>query len=1599
MPSNINVADRERLVRVEGIGDVLAERILTERERVGGFSTIDELGAIAGVTEERLIALRKAFVTTDAPRRVSTKISVVCTPSATATITSYAGHSVVVTATRRSTDDLPERPVAASTPVGADGRGEVELPPREDLTATVVAKVLAPDGEVRGTTEILAAKLSDEIEIKADPQVPVVTAANDDPSFGRPTRLKGRVIDGAGKRQIANSQVVIWAATKTGPSAKDFVALVVAETDRLGHFAGPYPVGTFTEANATVALGDGTQTVTVHLGSAPTAGEFPEQVILVVDAPAVLDEHADEEDCGCDVRTVAPRDPDARDLGRADGTFSSDAGAGRCVDFTTPDRTLEEFTYTYVIRTTEPAIKGLTLTEPSRVDPKKIFDILGSTMVQKPSAGLAASSMMMRTASLVGVVDGEGTDDAPTVSRSVDASITQLSGLKLDATILKRAAQDPDGFGLATLIDADQLSRHVELGRYLRDVLRPKPGRAPLGCSNAVDWDDDPTIYQACTIAHGHVLRFKQEYIADGYSMGNLLYSLPLAPGQKKQIAVVDWERREANARTERLDESEALTADLLRDRDISDIVNATLTETTRGGSSSSSSSFAGGLGIGAIVGPVGGLLGIGGGSSSAGTKAWQNSARDTSASALNQLRDRTTQSASAVRSQRSSTVQTVSQGERVTATTEVVANYNHCHAITIQYFEVLRHLLVRQRLTDVQECLFVPLLMSRFDSAKTLRWRSSLANATPRVLRGGFASLERRANSYAGSDFPIARYADEQLATIEGDLTLRFELARPKDKDDDFDAPAWLWIGRLLPGINANEFYRTFLKDQAFKDRVFREQLGPQIAGNIAQHLRISALTSNGETPLPVDTTLLSRYSDGGPMAVTIRMRGDLPAMRRSDIKAIKISAKLGLPGSPFLSSTIPANSRVIVEGGNLRYTTKNSSDRLFASSRILNDLSGTDDVRIETPLNRNELRNPRQEDIESSRLLLAHLNEHIERFHHVIWSRMSSDRRFMLLDGFEAPNASGRSVASVVENELIGIVGNCLVMPVAPGFHLDPTYDQDTQNPVDLLEHYEPNTPIEPNRLAVPTRGVYAEAVMGACNSCERKEEERFWRWEESPLPDSPAAILPISTDSRRAVPPDMTAKDFPNSIIAMQAVPAAPDPTGLGAALQLLGQSDTFRDITGIEGTQRNAAAALEGAFSTATTFGTKAADLALQGKMAKDIDKAMRTIESAKAQGLINDSQAAQLTETAIRGMVGAGTTNAPSATTPNEVRELTETAGQQGAAVALTRPSGERVAVDARPVPAGTGGSGAGGPGPGAPSIGSFLEDLFGGDPKPQSSNAGPPNPTTDKPKALAKIQAFRMSTGGSAWHSSLKRDRVADTLTSLVNTPDQLDQGMFGFCGPAVFFNTWFRRDPVKASDFAMALYNSGQAYIGSKLVETGHFLHGDDIRSTDYAKVAAKVVAQGRSMLPEAEWMMMGAYQDATNSWWTGDFEGNPDEEDYLGISVDDTVSWLKATRMFSAVKNETTTGPRTIAHATSLVPAAGREIMLLITAHLISAPNKKTPGSNHYVLLRKPFVEDPANPGTYEYTVWTWGGLRTVRSTKADIETMYFGAIICEQ
>ncbi|MFB3788901.1 MAG: hypothetical protein ACE15F_21280 [bacterium] len=1250
---------------------------------------------------------------------------------------SFAGHLVRAAFVQSVAIDSGANRVPVnreiSAPVDAEGKAVLEFPDDIALEVKIRLRVLSPDGQVLREEEVSPDLLGSGqpvvIKVNAKEYFPI--EPNTDPAFGKPARIRGLVVDPSGKGRTGGRQVVIR-ARPLSPEEAAWQVVAVARTDGRGYFSAEYPLGHFKEAQGEV---DGGGPTPVPLND---DGGFPERVVLGMELAG--DESPEKEKCPCEVEV--PRDPDAEDLVNASGTFSADTGAGHCVDITKPNRVLEEFDYYTVVRTTEPDIRDLTISDPPKISVRDVIRILDPKIythllrtqpaeallstrpAAAPQAELSTSAALTRTAAyrrepeiidpadpetlaahalvtmkpelehlseVIGLtslrVAAKPSRDPSPAPRPEEDGI-DLDAVRLDAELVKTLARDPDGFSLTRLAQAEIATRKNDLIRLL-DLMRRRGGRNRLTCSNPVDWDDEPTIYQACTIAHGHILHFKQQWCADGYSFGDLLYSLPLAPCQKKQIAVIDWDRRESAARLESLEEQEQLSAFLSRDRDISEIANASVRESLSGGSEASSSSFGGGLGIGAIIGPVGGLLGIGGGTSGASSSAWQNSARNSAASSMQQLRDHTVQGASAVRSQRSTVIQTVRQGETMRVQTEVVANHNHCHAITIEYFEVLRHFLVRHQLADVQECLLVPLLMSRFDSAKALRWRDPLSlYLRDRRLARGFDALQRITDNYVGSDMPVGAYAEEELTYLDGYFRIQFRIQRPRDNDDGtFLAASWGSLSWL--GISPHEWWQNYLHDQQERDRIFAEELGPRIAEEITNGLRIYAVDENdNETRLPVDPTLVSDFQNDTPLYVSLRLNDALPPLRRDRIKFIKIDTTIDTNAGPQnIDAILPAGSKIIVHSGQMGYRTEHIAHDLFKQSRILNDLSGTDGVLIYSPLSRQELRRPRQEDKEYATRLLKHLNDFMEYYHRAIWWRMDAQRRYLLLDGFIAPNSGGRSVASVVENRLVGIVGNCLVMPVARGFHLDPTFQQDEDNPIDLLEHYQPTTLVAPLRLTVPTKGVFAESVMGACNSCEKKEESRFWRWEESPCPDEPTPIQPVSTESRRAEPPSLTPQPFPQPIVAFQNVPNAPDPQGFGALTQLLSNPNLFRDITGLTENQRNALAALQSALGTAQFFGGKAADLALQGNMRQDIDKALDKINEQHQAGAITDQQRQQLTEAALRGMIGGGTQAPAQPMTTGDIEHLTNTAGANQAAVSVSRPGGETVSVNAQPTDA------------------------------------------------------------------------------------------------------------------------------------------------------------------------------------------------------------------------------------------------------------------------------------------------------------------------
>ena len=761
-----------------------------------------------------------------------------------------------------------------------------------------------------------------------------------------------------------------------------------------------------------------------------------------------------------------------------------------------------------------------------------------------------------------------------------------------------------------------------------REYIHNHPGRKNLTVETEVDWDETPTIYHNTTIAHGHILHFKQKWKANGYSLGDLLYSLPLAPCQEKQIAILDWDREESAGRTEETAVEESLTATISRDRDVSEVVNSAFSEHINASSTNKTKSTS--AGIGGAVGGIfpGGVFGAAGGISHSGASSTststQDASRNLSANSLHQLQDNVSQAASSLRSQRSTVVQTVSQGENLNIQTEVIKNNNHCHSMTVEYFEVLRHFTIEQELADVQECLFIPLPMTPFDDDKILRWKNSLRSRIyGRKLLRGFDALERIRDNYINSNFPDSIYADEPIKDISGHFTISFDFERPPIPEIDEAVTeedvyvevllsTFFWITRITALRIARRLIP--LSDEE-KDELFQKEYAHELAREFVDNMELIAVTDTGERSLRLDLSLISRYSRNTQLRVNIARTQRTPELRRSDIKSIIFRSR----------TEVHSMSRIILHSAHLQYRTAYTGDHIIRNARLNNDIINQDSALVYTPLSSSELRNPRKEDAEAADALREFLNEYIELSHKVIWSHMDRSRLFGLLDGYIAPNSGGKSVASVVENRIMGIVGNNLVLKVVPGERLDPVF-RGVEN---LLDYYRPTTPPDPFRISMPTKGVYAEAVMGKCNSCEVIDETRHWRFEDVPCGTKPTPIATVGTDSRRAEPGNLQAKDLPTSIINMQNAPAAPDPTGLASLYGLMGKGDSFKDYTGLVGTQANALSALQTTSKSVTDLANISKDMANMGLMANskvDGPKQIEQIKKLKNDGYFTHEEA-------------------------------------------------------------------------------------------------------------------------------------------------------------------------------------------------------------------------------------------------------------------------------------------------------------------------------------------------------------------------------------
>jgi hypothetical protein len=1074
-----------------------------------------------------------------------------------------------------------------------------------------------------------------------------------------PTALRwicGQVLT-SDRNQSVRGLTVVLQAKKTEDSFWRVVS--GGETGNSGYFSLKYPKGKFVAAQALVSAAPDS-TVDLDIVDSENENETISDSFLYL----LIDSKQLPHDTTCPSGSVT-RLPDQADLIGSD-EYSQDLN-GQCVNVTRPNRSLREYSYNALVRVSDPDVANYTL------------------------------------------------------------------------------ERTPEGFKLSGG------TRKIE--------------RKPIDLSNPVRWQDAPeasdelSFYQSVTVATGHILFFKAVFKADGYSMGDLVYSLPLAPGQKKQIVSYDVANTLEATETQRLAQGERLAAELVDDRIITDELSGDINEALSGRSTAKTSGFSAGLGLGVSVGEFGGSLGVAGGYSNSRSSASQSGSRNISQFFGEKLRQALMQNAESYRELNASVVTTVKEGQEYAVTTEVVANHNHCHSVTMMFFEVLRHYAIFQELSDVQECVFVPLLLTDFTQENISKWKDVLAaNLLPipsntylqppwfakyirrHPLAKAFDANERIKTDYTRVDYPEGSYAADEITSISGEIRLRTRLPRPKtgydrimslpiisrtQKTDEVDWARTVEEGgavirpdeilhktievlerqdisnefikldanfqnvppaqairvvtfkpitipnsdgtsRTVDGFNNNtvdkrqwEAYANILgdftdvydmMDSYFAnrlisewDRIFNQDIAPLVFNKIVDSIKVEALN--------LDLTSTGRYT-GGERSMRLRISGGATTSARED-----------LPTEMRLHSSIETVHQLrslptlalIVENVRIQYSTAHFNGYIYngyVGNGLLDEDFDTSGATLSTPLTERDQRDPRKEDEYIVEELFEHLNSNLEHYNKVLWRNLDTDRRYMLLDGFniEIFDRSGnpllphRSLASVVKNDLITIVGNALVFPVADGYNVSQTHisvnSEDAQP--SLLDHYRPVHEVEPYRLSVPTRGVYMESVMGQCDACENVKEGSSQDWDRFRT-EEPTAISPVVTPTPTRTDWRAIWAQFAQPLIALQTAREAPAPgAGLQGLSEALANAEAFRDVTGLAGNQENVIRTYLSNQENARAFAEMAKTMAMQEHNSENSRSIMESLDNAREQGAISEGDYSELVQDHLGQQIDGGT---------------------------------------------------------------------------------------------------------------------------------------------------------------------------------------------------------------------------------------------------------------------------------------------------------------------------------------------------------------------
>lgn len=751
------------------------------------------------------------------------------------------------------------------------------------------------------------------------------------------------------------------------------------------------------------------------------------------------------------------------------------------------------------------------------------------------------------------------------------------------ATGASNAIKQLEQLGRLVLVNRAPVERPIDVTEFHRQI------------------EQEPVFLpKASTLGLGYIIHMRQTWIPAGLSLGDLVYSLPLAPGEQQRIAIQESVQTMSESEMEALSDEERQQFQETQDSSALATFNSAFNEAASGGSRMQSKSSTGaesatmstGI-IGAILGGGGASIGYSNSSSSGSTSSWQNTSRDFASSTAQEMHGALSRVAAASRRALRTSIRVASATERTQVTTRVVTNHNRNHALTMQWWQVLRHFNVTSEIDDVQLVAFVPFELVQF-----------LPEGQPFAITRTPSRAEALAR-YA----MVIRYHDVLYPLLRHDPELAYGMRQLRDFAANPEIePA---SSSLQQDVVQFELHGTFMPfEELFVTVVGKSgaRVGPiklrppmplqtvdltpeqygsreELIGHLKdRRLNASSATFKAEIVLP---DWLSR-SDVVRFEVTRRFASlgyklKMPSLEFGNVGEVLQFAKnqtvmlsptdlereLGGPVITDADAKLP-------DGVNFLSRTFGAGEQMgatlpLAALRIAPVLSFADLLKIEAAF--------------------QHIVRNTVTYSKAVWASLTAEERAILLErytigvpdgGVESPDQEV-PLLNCVANRILGFFGNSAIMPFAIPPEVAARMKVTSRDVQDALLRFHRQA-FQPPRSAItlPARGTLGEAVLGSCNAAEKIDITRFWNWQDSPadeadaIPPSvfqPPQPLAASGGGAATLGTVATGAGVGGSMISINAPAPAPLSTSLAEAL-VKASPDLAKELnlTGLDALQK-------------------------------------------------------------------------------------------------------------------------------------------------------------------------------------------------------------------------------------------------------------------------------------------------------------------------------------------------------------------------------------------------------------------------------------------